>query len=52
MGGKPREIFSPSISEFIVTIRDTESVQNLSTKVSTSKRVLLIGNGGIATEFV
>ena len=37
---------------FILGIRDTESVQNFQEKLSGSRRIAVVGNGGIATEMV
>lgn len=50
-GGRPKVLF-PEFSEFVLGIRDTESVADLACRVSKARRVLIIGNGGIATEFV
>uniref|UniRef100_A0A1I8H3N9 Pyr_redox_2 domain-containing protein n=1 Tax=Macrostomum lignano TaxID=282301 RepID=A0A1I8H3N9_9PLAT len=38
--------------DLVVGIRDTETVADLSKKLSTCRRVLVVGNGGIATELV
>lgn len=35
-----------------ISIRDTETVDRLKTRIKDAKRVLVIGNGGIATEIV
>ena len=37
---------------FILGIRDTESVRNFQEKLLGSKRIAVVGNGGIATEVV
>ena len=37
---------------FVLTIRDTESVEALSCRLSGARRVLLVGSGGVAMEFV
>ena len=37
---------------FILTIRDTESVEDLSKRLSGARRVLVAGSGGVAMEFV
>ncbi|KAG8190665.1 hypothetical protein JTE90_001274 [Oedothorax gibbosus] len=39
-------------NSFILGIRDTETVQEFQKKLSNSKKVLIVGNGGIATELV
>lgn len=49
-GASPRVLFQGW--EHVVGIRDTESVAELGQKISTARKVLLLGNGGIATEFV
>lgn len=36
----------------ILTIRDTDTVENLKTKLRDAKRIVVVGNGGIATEIV
>lgn len=36
----------------VVTLRDTESVRTLQARVAGARRVLVVGNGGIATELV
>lgn len=56
-GASPRLIsFKQSdgyeFTDHILGIRDTASVANLVRFLSQTKRVLLVGNGGIATEFV
>ncbi|GAB5034528.1 pyridine nucleotide-disulfide oxidoreductase domain-containing protein 1 [Nannochloropsis oceanica] len=38
--------------EHVVGIRDTESVQDLARRLETARRVLVLGNGGIALELV
>lgn len=48
-GGRPNII---SKSPFVVGIRDTESVQQLKDKLSKARRVVIVGNGGIALELV
>lgn len=49
-GGKPRLICEDN--EHVIGIRDTESVENLSKIISKARRVIVVGNGGIATELV
>ncbi|CAI9736659.1 nucleotide-disulfide oxidoreductase domain-containing 1-like [Octopus vulgaris] len=48
-GGKPKVIAD---SPYVLGIRDTESVQTFQEKLSSARRVIIIGNGGIATELV
>ncbi|KAG8034532.1 hypothetical protein G9C98_007608 [Cotesia typhae] len=37
---------------YVIGIRDTESVENFSRKITNARRVIVVGNGGIATEIV
>lgn len=48
-GASPRAAVS---HERVLTIRDTDSVATLNARLSTARRVLVVGNGGIALEFV
>uniref|UniRef100_A0A915ITQ8 Pyridine nucleotide-disulfide oxidoreductase domain-containing protein 1 n=1 Tax=Romanomermis culicivorax TaxID=13658 RepID=A0A915ITQ8_ROMCU len=48
-GGRPKLI---SDSEFVVGIRDTESVQSFQEKLKGCKRIMVVGNGGIASELI
>ncbi|EJW83408.1 pyridine nucleotide-disulfide oxidoreductase [Wuchereria bancrofti] len=48
-GGRPKANFQHALS---ISIRDTETVDRLRTRIKDAKRVLVIGNGGIATEIV
>lgn len=48
-GGIPNII---SKNPCVVAIRDTESVQHLKDKLSKARRVVIVGNGGIALELV
>lgn len=36
----------------VIGIRDTESVENFTSKIKNAKRIVVLGNGGIATELV
>lgn len=49
-GGTPNLI--SSTNEFVIGIRDTESVEKLKNKISSARRIVVVGNGGIATEIV
>ncbi|CAG9533696.1 unnamed protein product [Cercopithifilaria johnstoni] len=48
-GGRPKINFQHALS---ISIRDTETVDRLRIRIKDAKRVLVIGNGGIATEIV
>ena len=39
-------------TQYIIGIRDTESINAFQTKLGKSKRICIVGNGGIATEMV
>ncbi|KAK3801648.1 hypothetical protein RRG08_033835 [Elysia crispata] len=49
-GGKPRVIAEGN--PLVIGIRDTESVKDFQNKVRKARRIVIIGNGGIATELV
>ncbi|XP_064617758.1 pyridine nucleotide-disulfide oxidoreductase domain-containing protein 1-like [Liolophura sinensis] len=49
-GGKPKLICKDN--PYVIGIRDTESVQAFQKKLSGSRRIVVVGNGGIATELV
>lgn len=49
-GARPKLI--ENYNNFILGIRDTESVLQFSQKIKNSKRIVIVGNGGIATEIV
>lgn len=52
-GARPKLInFSNDVSEYILGIRDTDSVKEFQKRIKTSKRFALIGNGGIASEII
>ena len=46
-GGKPNLI---SNNEFVLGIRDTETVIDFQKRISNARQIVLVGNGGIATE--
>ncbi|VDN02664.1 unnamed protein product [Thelazia callipaeda] len=48
-GGRPKVNFQHHLS---ISIRDMETVDHLRTRIKDARRVLVIGNGGIATEIV
>lgn len=49
-GGRPKLIAEHN--NFVLGIRDTESVVQFSEKIKHAKRIMIVGNGGIATEIV
>lgn len=49
-GGRPKLICENNPR--VIGIRDTESVENFLEKLRGSKRIVVVGNGGIATELV
>jgi pyruvate/2-oxoglutarate dehydrogenase complex dihydrolipoamide dehydrogenase (E3) component len=46
-GAKPRRLLN---SPHVVVLRDIDSVQELSEKLKSAKKVMVVGNGGIALE--
>ncbi|KAJ8724918.1 hypothetical protein PYW07_015876 [Mythimna separata] len=51
-GGIPRLIRDSHKSKRILGIRDTESVKEFQEKLRTGRRMVIVGNGGIASEIV
>lgn len=51
MGAEPKLIPHNNFPQ-VIGIRDTDSVENFVKKLSTSKKVVIVGNGGIASELV
>ncbi|XP_063823536.1 pyridine nucleotide-disulfide oxidoreductase domain-containing protein 1 [Ostrinia nubilalis] len=51
-GGIPRLISDSSKSKRILGIRDTESVQEFQERLKHGRRMVIVGNGGIASEIV
>lgn len=49
-GARPHVI--PGPESRVLSIRDTQSVSQLQNSLSTCKRIVVVGNGGIATELV
>jgi small subunit ribosomal protein S18b len=49
-GGRPDVIKGDN--SFILGVRDTASVKTLSARLNNSRKVIIVGNGGIATELV
>lgn len=52
MGAKPKLIPQAKDNPYVVGIRDTDSVEALVSRLSKSKKVVVVGNGGIATELI
>ncbi|GJQ84691.1 hypothetical protein Trydic_g12710 [Trypoxylus dichotomus] len=52
IGAQPKLIPQAKNNPYVLGIRDTDSVEQFITKLSNSKRVAIIGNGGIASELV
>lgn len=52
MGAKPKLISQAKDNPYVLGIRDTDSVETLVSKLSKSKRIIVVGNGGIATELI
>ena len=46
-GATPRRLLN---SPHVVVLRDTDSVEDLKKKLKTAKKVMVVGNGGIALE--
>ena len=54
-GARPKliaPIVKSNVSDYVLGIRDTESVSAFQEKLKTSSRICIVGNGGIATEMV
>ncbi|KAJ0179236.1 hypothetical protein K1T71_004948 [Dendrolimus kikuchii] len=51
-GGIPRLISDSNNNNRIIGIRDTESVKDFQEKLKTGRKMLIVGNGGIASEIV
>ena len=47
-GGKPKLIATNN--EYVLGIRDTETVISFQKKLSNARQIIIVGNGGIATE--
>lgn len=43
---------APNLDEFVLGIRDTESVETFRERLKGARRIVVVGNGGIATELV
>lgn len=51
-GGQPKLITHRLPSKYILGIRDTDSVEDFIEKLSESTKIVLVGNGGIASEII
>lgn len=53
-GARPKLIdqLDESNAKYIIGIRDTESVCNFEKRIQNSRKILIVGNGGIASELV
>lgn len=51
-GARPKLIQGASECPYVLGIRDTESVRAFQGRLAGARRVLIVGNGGIATEMV
>lgn len=49
LGAKPKLIMN---SPYVLGIRDTESVQKFQQRLDSARQIMVVGNGGIATELV
>ena len=50
-GARPRRL-SCAAAHAVLQLRDTDDVRALAARLNTARRVLLVGNGGIALELV
>ena len=51
-GASPKLIPNATSKKFVLGIRDTESVERFQTHLKGAKKLVIVGNGGIATELV
>ena len=49
-GSQPRSLFPHFTHPHVLTIRDLDSVKEMSCRLATAQRVVIVGNGGIAME--
>jgi pyridine nucleotide-disulfide oxidoreductase domain-containing protein 1 len=49
-GARPKLIHSKDVDEFVLGIRDTDSVKEFQKRIKNGRKFALVGNGGIATE--
>lgn len=53
-GARPKliEMINETNAKFVLGIRDTESVSEFEKRIQNSRRIMIVGNGGIASELV
>lgn len=51
-GGRPKLIDQAEGNEFVLGIRDTESVIEFQNRIKNSRKIAIVGNGGIASELI
>lgn len=51
-GARPKLIDQAANNPLVIGIRDTESVLEFQNRIKNSKRIVIVGNGGIASEIV
>lgn len=51
-GARPKLIDEAANNPLVIGIRDTESVLDFQKRIKNSKRIVIVGNGGIASEIV
>lgn len=51
-GARPKLIDQAANNPLVIGIRDTESVLDFQKRIKNSKRIVIVGNGGIASEIV
>lgn len=52
-GARPRPLpGAQGCGDLVLTLRDVESVHSLEERLKSARRVVVVGNGGIATELV
>lgn len=57
VGAQPKRLpgapeADPCVAPRVITLRDTQSLEDLCAKLSGSRRVMVVGNGAIALEAV
>ena len=53
-GSQPKRLagVDPAAAACVVTVRDTDSVAALATQLRVARRIMVVGNGGIAMELM
>lgn len=49
-GGKPKKLYIDAPADAVLTLRDSHSVDMLKKRLENAKKVVIVGNGGIALE--